>query len=126
MTVIVARYVDPIEAQIAAGLLQAEGIAVHLGDQNMALANWEWRLAIGGVKLHVRDDQLAHAREVIRRLDAGEFALPPDATEHEHDDATPIEVPTGAAPNRESWSSRLAWVALVLFAIPLPWRRRRR
>ncbi|MFP3813666.1 putative signal transducing protein, partial [Bacillus sp. SIMBA_005] len=80
--------VDPIEAQIAAGLLQAEGIGVHLGDQNMALANWEWRLAIGGVKLHVRDDQAAHAREVIRRLDAGEFSLPQAAD----DDADTAEV----------------------------------
>ncbi|MCD9029127.1 DUF2007 domain-containing protein [Luteimonas sp. BDR2-5] len=118
MTVIVARYADPLEAQIAAGLLQAEGIDVHLGDQHMALANWEWRLAIGGVKLHVRDDQLAHAREVIRRLDAGEFRLPAD--EADDDPATDADV----APNRESWSSRLAYVALMLFAIPLPWRRR--
>ncbi|WP_101926105.1 MULTISPECIES: DUF2007 domain-containing protein [Luteimonas] len=123
MTVIVARYVDPIEAQIAAGLLQAEGIGVHLGDQNMALANWEWRLAIGGVKLHVRDDQAGHAREIIRRLDAGEFSLPAEAMDAtEARDAAPDDAP----PPRETWSSRLAWVALILFSIPLPWRRRRR
>lgn len=115
MTVIVARYADPIEAQIACGLLQAEGIDVHLGDAHTALANWEWRLAIGGVKLHVRDEQLAQAREVIRRLDAGEFQLPPD-----DDDADDARAPP---PPRESMSSRLAWVGLMLFSIPLPWRR---
>lgn len=116
MTVIVARYTDPLEAQIACGLLQAEGIDVHLGDAHMALANWEWRLAIGGVKLHVRDAQLAQARDVIRRLEAGEFELPTE----DDDDAAPL------APVRESASSRLAWLALMLFSIPLPWRRRPR
>lgn len=99
MSVIVARYADPIEAQIACGLLQAEGIDVHLGDVHMALANWEWRLAIGGVKLHVPGDQVEQARDVIRRLDAGEFQLTAD------DD------PEAGAPlpaTRESGSSRLA------------------
>lgn len=116
MSVIVARYADPIEAQIACGLLQAEGIDVHLGDAHMALANWEWRLAIGGVKLHVRNDQLAQAREIIRRLDAGEFQL---TAEDDPEADAPLPV------TRESGSSRLAWIALMLFQIPLPWRRRR-
>ncbi|WP_157745194.1 hypothetical protein [Luteimonas chenhongjianii] len=30
------------------------------------------------------------------------------------------------APPRENLSSRLAWVGLMLLAIPLPWRRRLR
>lgn len=117
VTTIVARYADPIEAQIACGLLQAEGIDVHVGDAHMALANWEWRLAIGGVKLHVPDHQLEQAREVIRRLDAGEFALV--------DDDDVASAGPSAPPPRESWSSRLAWIALMVFSIPLPWRRKR-
>ncbi|PBJ84349.1 hypothetical protein CMZ84_07990 [Lysobacteraceae bacterium NML93-0399] len=117
VTTIVARYADPIEAQIACGLLQAEGIDVHVGDAHMALANWEWRLAIGGVKLHVPDQQLEPARELIRRLDAGEFALADD------DDVASDE--PSAPPPRESLSSRLAWIALMVFSIPLPWRRKR-
>jgi len=28
------------------------------------------------------------------------------------------------APDRESWSSRIAWIALMLFNVPLPWRRK--
>ncbi|ATD66353.1 hypothetical protein CNR27_01905 [Luteimonas chenhongjianii] len=54
----------PLEAQIACDLLRAEGIDVHLGDAHMAVANGEWRLAIGGVKPHARDEQLAQAREL--------------------------------------------------------------
>ncbi|MET0328938.1 MAG: DUF2007 domain-containing protein [Luteimonas sp.] len=109
MTTIVARYADPIEAQIACGLLQAEGIDVHVGDAHTALANWEWRLAIGGVKLHVRDDQLDQAREVIRRLDAGEFALAPD-------EAAEPQTAARASPRRRWWVW-LAYLALALFAI---------
>ena len=50
----------------------------------------------------------------MRDLDAGAYALDPDAAS---DDAL-------QAPYRESWSSRVAWIALMLFNIPLPWRRR--
>ncbi len=119
MTTIVARYADPLEAQIACGLLQAEGIDVHLGDAHIALANWEWRLAIGGVKLHVPRAQLARAQDVIRRLDAGDFALAPE------DDPEAADAGQ-ATPDRESPSSRLAWIAWALLSIPLPWRRRPR
>lgn len=118
MLVIVASYTDPIEAQIARGLLAAEGIEAHLGDEHSALANWEWRLAIGGVKLRVRQEQAMHARRILQALDDGAYALEDDAAR-----ATP-----GAAlhaPDRESPSSRLAWAALMLLGIPLPWRRRR-
>ena len=114
MLTIVARYVDPIQAWIARGLLEAEGIEAHVGDGQVALANWEWRLAIGGVKLRVPAAQAARAVEVLRAMDAGEYAIDDEARP-----ATPV------APDRETASSRLAWLALVLFNLPLPWRRRR-
>ncbi len=113
----VASYHDPVQAQIARGLLQAEGIEAQLGDEHLALANWEWRLAIGGTRLRVAQEDAARACEILRALDAGEYAI--------DDDATPAD-PALRAPDRESASSRLAWVALVLLNIPLPWRRRGR
>jgi hypothetical protein len=116
MFIILARYTVPLEAQIARGLLQAEGIDAHLGDEHAALANWEWRLAIGGTKLHVPQAQAGRARAILQALDAGDYAI--------DDDATPA--PGIGAPDRESASSRLAWVASMLFGIPLPWRRRAR
>ncbi|MGY0612583.1 putative signal transducing protein [Luteimonas sp. A501] len=153
----VAAYTDPIEAQLAAGLLQAEGIPARLDDTGTAIANWEWRLAIGGMRLRVPDAQAIHARRVLAALDAGEYALDEDALDdgalHE---ATPEEARhrghalqpgrdhgleasrdgTGGTaardardrlhpPDRESLSSRIAWAALMLLGLPLPWRRQR-
>jgi hypothetical protein len=115
MFIIVARYPDPLEAQIARGLLQAEGIDAYLGDEHAALANWEWRLAIGGAKLHVPAAQAERAREVLRALDAGAYAI--------DDEAAPAPPGLGP-PDRESASSRLAWIASMLLGLPLPWRRR--
>ena len=114
MFITVARFHDPIEAHIACGRLCAEGIAAHVADTHMGLANWEWRLAIGGTRVLVDESDAERARGIVRDLDAGAYAL--------DDDASPTA--TLQAPYRESWSSRLAWIALMLFNIPLPWRRR--
>lgn len=112
----VAHYHDPIEAHIARGLLASQGIDAHLGDEHLVMANWEWRLAVGGVKLRVPSEQVQHARNILRAAEAGEYVL-----DEEEDTA---DSRTLQPPDRESWSSRVAWVALMLFSIPLPWRRK--
>ncbi|CAN5648618.1 hypothetical protein BH23PSE2_BH23PSE2_10240 [soil metagenome] len=109
----VASYIDPIEARIAQGLLVSEGIDAHLGDEQIALANWEWRLAVGGTKLRVPSAQAERARSVLQAMEAGAYAL-----EDLSDSQTLLP------PERESPSSRLAWLALMLLSLPLPWRRR--
>lgn len=120
MLVTVAHYHDPIEAHIARGLLASRGIDAHLGDEHLALANWEWRLAVGGVKLRVPQEQAMHARNILRAAESGEFVLDEDDAERE----PTVEERALLAPYRESWSSRLAWAALMLFSVPLPWRRK--
>lgn len=111
----VAHYHDPIEAHIARGLLASQGIDAHLGDEHLMMANWEWRLAVGGVKLRVPTEQAQRAREVLHAAENGEYVLEGDSE----------CAPSLQLPDRESPSSRLAWIALMLFSIPLPWRRRR-
>ena len=127
----VAAYSDPIEAQLALGLLQAEGIPGRLDDIGTAIANWEWRLAIGGIRLRVPDAQVIHARRVLAALEAGEYALDDDmpaadgAADGTAHARTGDEADVLQPPSRESVSSRIAWAALMLFGLPLPWRRRR-
>lgn len=108
----IARYPDPIEAHIACGRLRAEGIDAHVADDQLGLANWEWRLAVGGTRLRVPEAEAERAHRVLRELDAGGYALEPE----------PAEALAPAA--RETLSSCVAWIALMLFNVPLPWRRR--
>jgi Putative prokaryotic signal transducing protein len=118
MARIVASYLDPLEAYIVCGRLRAEGIEAEIADDQTSLANWEWRQAIGGTKIRVPEAQWADARALIAELDGGGFAL----------DAGDLEQtrPSGTAaltPDRETWSSRLAFLFGMGFGIPLPWRR---
>ena len=107
----IASYLDPIEAHIVCGRLLAEGIEAHVADDQTTLGNWEWRQAIGGTKVRVVDAQFEQARALIAEVDRGEFALDPEAS-----NTTTID--------RESWSSRVAYVFGLGFGLPLPWRRR--
>jgi len=61
-----------------------------------------------------------HARNILRAAESGEYVLDEDGDAHERS----ADERTMHAPDRESWSSRLAWVALMLFSVPLPWRRK--
>lgn len=106
----VASYLDPIEAHIVCGRLQAEGIDAMVSDDQTNLANWEWRQAIGGTRVRVAEDQFEAARALIADLDRGAFSLEPDAAGQ-------------PPPYRETWSSRLALLFGMLFGVPLPWRR---
>jgi len=110
----VACYIDPIEAQIVCGRLQAEGLTAYVADAHSTLGNWDWRLAIGGAKVRVLTTQFFDARDLVRALDQGEFALVTDAGSD-----------SARMPDRESGSSRLAYAAGLWLGIPLPWRRRR-
>ena len=106
----VASYLDPIEAHIVCGRLQAEGIDAMVSDDQTNLANWEWRQAIGGTRVRVAEDQFEAARALIADLDRGAFSLEPDAAGQ-------------PPPYRETLSSRLALLFGMLFGVPLPWRR---
>lgn len=108
-----ASYTDPIEAMIVCGRLRAEGIEAQIVDQHTVLAYWQLRQALGGLKVKVPFPQLAEARDLLRELDRGGFVLSDES------EVMP-------APYRESRSSRLAYLSLFLFGIPLPWWRRHR
>jgi hypothetical protein len=61
----IARYIDLQEAQIAAGMLQARGFAVHLGNENLGAVDFLIRQAIGGFGLWVPEVEAEDAKAVL-------------------------------------------------------------
>ena len=116
MTMLLTSYTDPIEARIVLGLLQSEGIDASLDGEHMALANWEWRIATGGIRLRVPEAQWQRARALLDAHECGDYAI--------DDDAEPAG--NAAVVEDVTPSSRLAWLALFLLGLPWPWGRRPR
>ena len=76
-----ARFMAPIDAHLLEARLQAEGIPAWATNTNTAQALTHLALALGGVQVMVPSHLLDDARDVMRRLEAGEFALHDDYEE---------------------------------------------
>jgi hypothetical protein len=63
--VTISRFLDPVEAQIVAGRLEASGIPVHLLGIHHVSANSMLAVALGGVRLQVPATRLEEARRLL-------------------------------------------------------------
>jgi Putative prokaryotic signal transducing protein len=77
----VARFSAPIDGHMLEARLHAEGIPAWAMNANTAQALNHLTLALGGVQVLVPSHLLADAQNVMRRLEAGEFALDDDYEE---------------------------------------------
>jgi Putative prokaryotic signal transducing protein len=75
----VARFLDPMEAQILRGRLEAEGVRAMVADANMVQVNAILAPVIGGVRVLVPQSHLEHAQEIVRAIQRGDYALKDDA-----------------------------------------------
>jgi hypothetical protein len=77
---ILTRYLLPIDAQILAARLQAEGVAAQVMDSDTIYASGAlWgSLARGGVRVMVPESQIADAERIRVAFDAGEYAIDED------------------------------------------------
>jgi hypothetical protein len=74
-----ARFVMPLEAQIFASRLVAEGVEAHVMDSNTTYADgFVSGVGRGGVRVMVPAAQLAQARQVLAAFQAGEYAIDED------------------------------------------------
>lgn len=110
----VDRYFHPTEAHIAAGKLKSEGIPVFLLGVNHASANWLLSNALGGIQLQVPKDFIEDARKLLA-----------ETVDVENDDE---RCPRCGFTDSSSMnnSRKVAFLAVHLFSIPLPWQTRRR
>lgn len=76
--VMAATYTDTMDAYIARGRLEAEGIPVVLHNENHIATNWLISQAIGGVKLMVAASNLAQAQTILQAHETGAYAIAPE------------------------------------------------
>lgn len=122
--VTVARFRDWSEAQIARGLLEANGIPCWLGDANIVGVNWSLSQAVGGIRLNVAASDEGDARLLLRDVDTGATARVLDAQPAGDD---PIdECPACGSADVFRPTSMLGVLATAWFGVATPLGSRRR
>ena len=76
---LLARVLDPVQAYILQGRLQAEGIPVFVADGQLVQTNPLWTFALGGVRVLVPEHLMQRAQAVMTALEQGRYALDEDA-----------------------------------------------
>ena len=72
------RLASPIDADILCARLNAEGIMTVAADANLVRVNPLLTQALGGIRVMVREADLASARVILQALHRGDFALSED------------------------------------------------
>lgn len=111
----VDRFFHPTDAHIAAGRVESEGIPVYLLGINHASVNWLISNALGGIQLQVPAQFVEEARTILAETDESSDL---------QNDACPKcgSRDTTAMSN----SRKIAFFAIHVFSLPLPWRHSRR
>jgi hypothetical protein len=76
--VTVARSLIPSELYVLRGRLEGDGIPSFVLDDNIVRMNSLWSVPVGGARLLVPQPLAAEAREIIKLLRAGRFAIGED------------------------------------------------
>lgn len=64
-SVVIARFSFPLDAQIARASLVSAGIPAFVADEHTINMDWFYSNAMGGVRLHVRREDLDEARRIL-------------------------------------------------------------
>lgn len=80
-TEIVARYWSLQEAEIVRGLLESEGIPAILADAYLTALNPFLVVVFGGIKVKVPAMCVSVARQILAKVNVGDYALGIDATD---------------------------------------------
>lgn len=115
---ILARLNTPTDAQVLKGALESAGILAHVADAHLVQANSFLTQAVGGVRVLVRADRLAEAREVMRAYEAGELALEPM-------ELLAFEIAPASLYSIDR-ATLLGWVLTPLFPFLVEWANARR
>ena len=111
--VTVGTFTGPIEAHLAKGRLEAEGISAFVANEHHIWANWVFSHALGGVKLQVVSENAAQATAILKEHIDGKYEA---ALKEEFPD-----IKDSACPNCDSkdFKSTIPFGLLVLVILSL-------
>jgi len=120
--VTVAAFIFPIEAYLLKVRLESYGIECYLADDITSYIYWLWSLAIGGVKIKVRESDLETVADVLAQ-DPFITDLP---EEWAFEDGTVRTCPRCNSPVvfKERFNRRIAFITWLItlgdLAVPIP------
>ena len=117
MLVTIGRYLNPIEAHIVRGRIEAEGVQAYIQHEHHIWAKWTISLALGYVKVQVRSEDVGASLAIIEKLQAGEFAL----LDEEEPETSCCPKCGSSKTDRVNWSWKLALWGIMFFSIVLPY-----
>lgn len=106
--VLLAQYFSPLDAHIEAGLLRSEGIDSMLLDEYMVWNNQMNALAVGGVKLLVKQIDKDISAQVIAKFHHGDYLI---------NDDEQLAEPSPKQAKKHSWKDDLNAALLLLLLI---------
>jgi hypothetical protein len=77
--VTVARFSNPMEANVLRACLESHGIFVFVWGEHLGVAHAFLSVASGGMRVQVRLDQVEQAKEVIAAVERGDFKIDEEA-----------------------------------------------
>ena len=120
--VVVARFTTPIEAAIARGALEREGIEAELRDDALVGVAWHLSNAVGGVKLVVRPRDAAQAIQLLADLREQPPAVDTEAGGPDNAPTFPEPRQTNGTKSLRATALSLSLLALVVVLALLRWR----
>lgn len=116
----VASFWQSAEAHIARLKLESEEIDCVIIDENLVAMDWFFASAVGGIKLQVREGDFARASGFLHRNQETE-----QSSEPIYDGQVCCPRCGSAEIYLQRFSRRLAFLAILLLRVPLPFLRRR-
>ncbi|CAC9579301.1 hypothetical protein [uncultured Gammaproteobacteria bacterium] len=71
--VAVESYNHPIDAYLAKGRLEVEGVPVFLANEHHVWMNWSYAQALGGMQLKVSPQHFTDAQKILKMHNQGEY-----------------------------------------------------
>jgi len=87
--VTVATFNYPLEAHLARTKLESEGIEGFVADEHMINANWLYSIAVGGVKLWVKESDAERAARILKSIPSHVPEEAPESIEYADDERCP-------------------------------------